>query len=530
MEGLAKRDRAVLAADTSASGEPMATLLDRFGAKIKGILSCFDRVIIQGTVPEFCYAGAMMGYLTAHNIRFFDFAQWAKIQRDRLRTHFETLAAAEGLTIEYLKKARGLRKEDRVRAILAQRGTAPGLVHIFTVLESCTSYQPWHDKSTHRTLLKPDSGKCLHYYVYFIDPDFGLCYLRVPTWCPFRLQFYFNGHNWLATQLSRRGIAYELIDNAFVDLGDFQSAQRLADQFAVRHLHAALDRFARRFCPVLKMLGVSVHWSLMQVEYSSDIVFRDAHTLPGLYERLLHTALHCVKLDQVATFLGHKLTGNFQGELGTDLRRRREGTRIKHHMGPASIKMYDKFNRVLRIETTTNDVAFFRHYRMVEQHDGQRLMKLAAVRKTIYSLYPDLRALLLAANQRYIEFINALDDPSAGVKELRKVCEPTRDNGRTYRGLNFFSAPDQALLQHLTRGEFCISGWRNRDLRQLTGCTTAQISHLFKRLRLHGLIKKIGRTYKYYLSEFGRRVILTGLKLTELVLIPALAPDPLPSP
>jgi len=31
--------------------------------------------------------------------------------------------------------------------------------------------------------------KCLHYCFYFIDEEFGLCYLRVPTWAPFRLQF-----------------------------------------------------------------------------------------------------------------------------------------------------------------------------------------------------------------------------------------------------------------------------------------------------------------------------------------------------
>ena len=35
------------------------------------------------------------------------------------------------------------------------------------------------------------------YYFYFIDEDYGLCYLRVPTWAPFRLQFYCNAHNWL---------------------------------------------------------------------------------------------------------------------------------------------------------------------------------------------------------------------------------------------------------------------------------------------------------------------------------------------
>jgi hypothetical protein len=35
--------------------------------------------------------------------------------------------------------------------------------------------------------VRPDSGKCLHYYFYFIDAELGLVYLRVPTWAPFRL-------------------------------------------------------------------------------------------------------------------------------------------------------------------------------------------------------------------------------------------------------------------------------------------------------------------------------------------------------
>ncbi len=64
-------------------------------------------------------------------------------------------------------------------------------------MEPCMSYRPWHDKTTGETFLKMREAKCLHYYFYFIDEDFGLCYLRVPTWAPFRLQFCFNGHNWL---------------------------------------------------------------------------------------------------------------------------------------------------------------------------------------------------------------------------------------------------------------------------------------------------------------------------------------------
>src|ERR1700731_3024088 len=48
-------------------------------------------------------------------------------------------------------------------------------------MEACNTYKPWHDKQTHRTFLRPDTGKCLHYYFYFIDAELGLIYLRVPT-------------------------------------------------------------------------------------------------------------------------------------------------------------------------------------------------------------------------------------------------------------------------------------------------------------------------------------------------------------
>lgn len=244
-------------------------------------------------------------------------------------------------------------------------------------MEACQSYKPWHDKTTHETFLRPDSGKCLHYYFYFIDPKYGLCYLRVPTWCPFRLQFYFNGHNRLATALDKAGIEYELVDNAFVAMSDFGEAQKLADGLDVRELHRVLDRYARKCCPVLKQLGAGYHWSIMQLEYATDIIFRDRNALAPLYEAVSRTAIHTVKPEHIATFLGRRLTGNFSSELGNDFNTRIQGTRIRHHMGPTSIKMYDKFGRVLRIETTTNDVSFFKHHRNVEQRDGSTVFKLA---------------------------------------------------------------------------------------------------------------------------------------------------------
>ena len=101
----------------------------------------------------------------------------------------------------------------------------------------------------------------------------GLCYVRVPTWCPFRLQFYCNGHNWLARQLDGKTIRYTLLDNAFTRIEDFAAAQLLADSWEPSRLHRKLDEFAQRYCPLLKQIEESYHWSLDEAEYATDIVF-----------------------------------------------------------------------------------------------------------------------------------------------------------------------------------------------------------------------------------------------------------------
>jgi hypothetical protein len=313
------------------------------------------------------------------------------------------------------------------------------------------------------------------------------------------------------------------MDNTFATIGDWARAQALSDTFPIEQLHRLLDAVAARYCPVAAQFGTAYHWSIMQVEYATDLVFRRQEDLRPLYDALVRTAIHAVKPEHVATFLGHKLTGNFQDELGNDFHTRVEGTRIKHHMGPVAIKLYDKQALVLRIETTVNDVSFLRHHRQVEHRDGTRETKLAPMQKTIYSLAP-LRELLLAANRRYLAFLSDLDDPAAGVQRAERLAEPVRQEGRSYRGFNLFSAEDLALFLALTRGEWQISGFRNSALRRvLPNRSGPQISRLLRRLHAHGLIRKVGHTYKYYLTRAGQQVVLTALKLRELVVIPALA-------
>src|SRR5487761_631712 len=207
-------------------------------------------MLIQGTLPGLCYAEGMTGYLYAQHIRIFDYVQWAQPLRETLRENAERRAADHGLEIEFIRRPKSFRKEDKIHQVLKQRGEHPGLVWIFSVMEPCSTYRPWHDKATGKPYLRPDDGKCLHYYFYFIDEELGLCHVRVPTWLPCRLQIYFNGHNWLAARLRKQKIDFTLMDNAFVHISDWTRAQQSADELDVKRLHRRLDAFALRFCPI----------------------------------------------------------------------------------------------------------------------------------------------------------------------------------------------------------------------------------------------------------------------------------------
>ena len=498
------------------------TLAERYAVNLHGVLSCYDRIIVTGTLPGACYAGGMTSFLCSRGIRIFDYPHFAEPLPERIRERAHEVCTAAGVEIEHVNKSH-IRKEDLVARVLAARGDAPGLVHVISAMEGCPSYTPWLDKSNGHVFLRPAQGKCLHYYFYFIDEEFGLCYLRVPTWAPFGLQFYCNGHSALARSLRREGIDFLQEDNAFLRIAELDRAQALADSFNPEQLHRRLRRYAHWLCPVAEVfVQDDWHWSIRQAEYSTDLMFRSCEILVPLYDTLSRQAVLAADAPRVAGFLGKKITPTLAQEIGSRLSIRIEGRCIKHYMGAAGVKVYDKFSRVPRVETTVNDVSFFKHHRRVEHKGAAHTRELAPLNKSIYSLI-DLREIVLGCNQRYLAFLASLDDPSAGERDLQRLSQPRVGTDPSVKGLNFFNAVDQTLLRTLQRGEFNIHGWRRADLLARLNIAPSAMSRQLKRLRVLGLIKKVTHTYRYYLTRLGRAAIAAACSLTRFNIVPAMA-------
>lgn len=412
-------------------------------------------------------------------------------------------------------------RADPAKSVSSAFNSYQGLV--FQSESSSHAHLHYFESTPGRTFLRHDSGKCLHYYIYLVDPQFGLCYARIPTWLPCRLQIYVNGHNWLASQMKTHGITFTKADNLFTNISDFSKAQHLSDSFSPEVLHIFLDRCAREYCPIFEDLTATYRWNFMQAEYSTDIVFSSKDTLVPLYERISRTAAIAVKADNIATFLGRKLHPNYQDEMGNHFNTRIEGTRIRHCMGPVSIKAYDKYGIAFRIETTSNDVSFFKHFRDVKKADGTIVNKIAPMRKSIYSLV-DLSKLMHDANMRYHEFISALDDPSSAAPKLQKLSSTISEHNHPYKGFNFFDDNDLQILRTIARGEFNITGFQNKHLRtRMIDMSTSKATRIIKRLKIHGLISKIRGAYKYRLTSIGKQVVALGVKIREFFIVPSLA-------
>ena len=117
-------------------------LLERYNNDLQGVLSCYGRVVITGTLPGVCYARGMTGHLYANQIKAFDYGkEFADPLRNKIRGNAQMIAKAHGINIGHVNNPR-LRKEDPVSKVPAQRRGHPGLVHILSAMAACSAYGP----------------------------------------------------------------------------------------------------------------------------------------------------------------------------------------------------------------------------------------------------------------------------------------------------------------------------------------------------------------------------------------------------
>src|SRR5580704_12369896 len=191
----------------------MKTFLHRFGALLLGCLCGLDRVRFRGGKRCLCYPQGIMGHLHQRKVLLRDFKEHALATTETLFQAIEPPAKQAGL-YRYLN-SKQISPEQTALQIAQERKQTHGLIAVLGRVEPCQTIAFRKDPppSTWWTPYLQSGAKCLHYYHYYLDPDFGLRYTRLQTWFPFTMHIGINGRDWLGQQLLKAGIAHTKKDN-----------------------------------------------------------------------------------------------------------------------------------------------------------------------------------------------------------------------------------------------------------------------------------------------------------------------------
>jgi hypothetical protein len=500
------------------------SFLSRFGALVLSVLSGFDRLRFRGCARLLSNPRGAHSYLYQHHVLLKDYARHTAQLTQDLTQRTEALAAAAGDRVHYLNSPHA-DKEAAALAIAQRRGLTTGRIAILSCVEGCRTFRVRKNDRGHIEL-RAEPARCQHFYHYFLHEQFGLCYVRLQSWFPFTMRIGLNGRHWLYRQLEREHLDYRRQDNLLVQVADWQRAQQLLDEQRHADWPTLLDGLAEQTNPLLPYLRdqarVPYYWVTEQSEWATDLLFRAPADLAELYPRLLRHCIEVLGCRDILRFLGRSVPavgfGRLVDEVTADYRGRHEGLRTKLWSGANSLKIYDKFGRGLRLETTINQATGFKVYRTTESNpDGPAAWR--PLRKGVADLHRQAEV-SQRANERLAESLATVSEPTPLGKLLAPLGQPVLRAGYRARALNPLTGADGELLRTIAGGAFLVQGFRNRDLRQaLYGATAdeaeqrrqaAAVTRRLRLLREHGLILKVQKTHRYQVTAEGRR-ILTAL-------------------
>jgi hypothetical protein len=501
----------------------MTLFEDVHADRIVGTLTMFDRMIFKGHLTRLFAPGAISAMLWQLGFPLTEFTRYATAATEQLTANAKRLAADAGRPYIYSDRSRrrggDLTKEDTARAIADRDGITEGVVCVFSVIEPCWSFQVRADHRTHRLEAIRRERKCVHHYLYLIDPEFGFMHVRIQAWIPYEIQIYINGREWLARQLDAAGVGYRRYDNALLSVEDLDLADRLCGKLAHRSWPRVLNAFARRVNPLLAKITAAgfggYYWVLDQAEIATDVMFATRPALLEIWPDLVRHASVNLSSTDVLRFLGRKLHPSLKAEVLTEAKRRPEGWRIKHRMARNWVKVYDKAS-VLRVETTINNPRQFRVLRVQDTPEG-RQRRWCEMRKGVADTWRYFQV-GAGANRRYLDALATAAPNGEGIAALDALCRPHTNRGRHVAAFQPINRADLALFRAVLAGEHTIVGFRNHhiaarlyprppDSVQDAHRRCQRVSRLIVKLRGHGLIAKVPRARLYRVTPYGHRVL-----------------------
>jgi hypothetical protein len=486
----------------------METFATLFGSVLAFVYHCFDRIVILGHIPLLTRPENIVHF-------FRDLHQSGPITKDLLRKRtdeynrwIEAFASNRRIPVEWAEH--GVRKEDYVRPHL-RRMERQNRFGVYFILKSMEVGPTFRSSVPKYPVADPDyriigRQRCryTHYDFYIRDEVLGPMSMCVGSFLPFQITYYLNGHHFIERELIRRKIGFRKDDNAFLAVDDPKALQAAADRLSADIIRKRLDYWTWLVGPKFsskdrEAINLSRHYSIQQVEYCRNLIFRRHFPIHKLFERSCDIGLLRILPDKITQIFGFRVHKRLRGKLQSVLEKIEHGHHVFRACGKSAVlRMYEKFATFLRLEALSNNLKDF----------GLRksLDNLEAVRKTLAAVTDRFAAFEAEALNVHVDF--AL---------FQRIALPIAVGQVKIPGIKIHDTRMIRLMEVLLHSGTKINGWRTADVHQaiLTSFgikpdkyTLTQLRYDIRKMKAHGLIERHGKRYSYRLTDKGNKVAL----------------------
>jgi len=503
----------------------VVTVNDVLGGHVVLDIECLDRVYLNAYVPVLQTSGQVVAFMTQHlGMPIPSPALMEKIST-RFRRSVESFAEANG--IAWVRFGKDARKAD-VMAPYLRKAAATGRSQVAAIGVAQEFQRVWaayrRDTATaapQYTFAKTDR-RVTCYYFYLWDEDFGPAFIKVCAYFPYPAKIWVNGHEWAKRQAARAGIGFTELSNGFAACADPAALQQICDRLQPGTIEVFAQRWLHRLpLPFGRTDQQAGYWweiSMRQVEVSRTLVLDAPRRARAFFEALIAGNLDVGRPANVEIIFNRHIRRDTPGVFRTAIDRPTVGPGTggvvlnlfyKH----SRVKQYLKDGKAMRIETVIN---------------SPRDLRCLARLPNLSELQDKARAI----NRRILETERAGQGTVLASPAFERIAHPSADaDGRRTPALRFGDPRVMALAGALCTTLLAATGITNKSLRALmTGLTHApyspgQMTYDLRRLRLTGLIHRIGHTHRYTLTPDGIRVAVFYTKLHNRLLRPLLAAD-----
>jgi hypothetical protein len=485
----------------------METFHKLFGSLLAFVYHCFDRIVIQGYLPLLTREEHIVHFFR-DVLGLYPITKEVLSQRTIEYKHWvEAFARNHKIPMEWAQK--GVRKEDYVQPHLdrMQRRHRFGVYFILQSMEQGFSFQSLHpkyasDDPNYRPIRRRPS-RFTHFYFYIRDETLGPMVMCIGTFLPFQTTYYINGHHFVEGELKRQNIRFRKNDNAFLWTADVQALQTAADKLDAKTIRR-LDYWTLVLGPKFSRkeraaVNLHRHYSINQIEYCRNFVFRRNFPIHKIFERSCELGLFRLVVDKVAQIFGVRVTRRTRGKLYSLLDKLDHGHHVLRVYGKGLVgRMYEKFSTFLRLEICVN--------RLKDLGLKKGLDNLEAVRQR-----------LISATDRFAGFEAESLNVHVDFPLFQRLALPIASGKVKIPGIKIQDIRMLRLMEVLLNAGIQLNGWRTAQIHQAIlatfglstdGYTLTQLRYDLRKMKAHGLLERDGKRYCYRLTEKGTQTAL----------------------